>query len=291
MPSSSEYESESEDETEALSTTIDELASSLSAFDSEFMNPLLARPLKETLAQMSTEMDKAKLLVNIVYVLLDLIWIYLRTKGIDPESHPVIPELERIKSYFAKVKNAENPEKRRFELDRQAASRFIKSALQSQTQAQRASSSSAGQEPMEIGMQTRFNILKHQEAALREKDGDDDDDDDEVKAEKEVEKEVEIEVVGGDDKKGGKKSKRPRVDAFAGYDDSPSAPVAKATAVDSSASTPASVSSSSSTTTSSKKSSAPKTSSSSLTKSTPTSTSACNSSDKQASKRRKKNTT
>jgi exosome complex protein LRP1 len=38
--------------------------------------------------------------------------VYLKTKGINPENHPVVTELGRIKSYYGKIQNAENPEKR-----------------------------------------------------------------------------------------------------------------------------------------------------------------------------------
>ena len=40
--------------------------------------------------------------------------VYLRTKGINPEDHPVLPELKRIQTYFNKLQAAEFPEKRSF---------------------------------------------------------------------------------------------------------------------------------------------------------------------------------
>lgn len=127
-------DSESQDDTEACSESVDDLLAGLDQFDLTFLKPLLEKPLSETMSSLGGEIEKSKLLVNIGYVLLNLIWslsphllplstalgidapgvviVYLRTKGIDPDSHPVIPELERIKSYFSKVKHAENPEKR-----------------------------------------------------------------------------------------------------------------------------------------------------------------------------------
>lgn len=38
--------------------------------------------------------------------------VYLKSKGINPETHPVIGELQRIKSYYGKIQQAENPEQR-----------------------------------------------------------------------------------------------------------------------------------------------------------------------------------
>jgi hypothetical protein len=56
---------------------------------------LLAKPLNETLAAEESELEKATAQVTLAYVVYDLIWIYLRTKGIDPMQHPVINELVR----------------------------------------------------------------------------------------------------------------------------------------------------------------------------------------------------
>lgn len=36
--------------------------------------------------------------------------VFLKVKGIDPTNHPIGPELERVKGYFHKIKNAKNPE-------------------------------------------------------------------------------------------------------------------------------------------------------------------------------------
>lgn len=37
--------------------------------------------------------------------------MYLKTRGIDPATHPVTDELERVKSYYAKIRAIEFPEK------------------------------------------------------------------------------------------------------------------------------------------------------------------------------------
>lgn len=124
--------------------------------------------------------------------------VYLKTKGINPETHPVVTELQRIKSYYGKLQNAEHPEKRlsypsfpyttsiasrhahlltssatdflvvcsgKFAVDKPAAARFIKNALVQQQ--------AGPTPPTEIGMNTRFNILRHQEAALASTEDDD----------------------------------------------------------------------------------------------------------------------
>lgn len=36
--------------------------------------------------------------------------VYLKTRGIDPASHPVAEQLDRVREYYAKIKAIENPE-------------------------------------------------------------------------------------------------------------------------------------------------------------------------------------
>lgn len=67
---------------------------------------------------------------------MDLVWILLKTKGVDPTNHPVMQELERVKSYFGKIKRVQENEgepageqEKSAKLDRSAAGRFIRAAL------------------------------------------------------------------------------------------------------------------------------------------------------------------
>lgn len=66
---------------------------------------------------------------------MDLVWILLKTKGVDPTNHPVMQELERVKSYFGKIKRVQDNEKepaeqqKRMKVDRSAAGRFMRAAL------------------------------------------------------------------------------------------------------------------------------------------------------------------
>ncbi|KAG8791583.1 hypothetical protein FRC12_008755 [Ceratobasidium sp. 428] len=98
------------DKVDALVSSIDELE--------EVLKPLLETPLSKLTTQLSTPLDRAKLQTWLSYVLNDLVWIYLRTRGINPshtdsgEPHDVVAELDRVKEYFAKIKEAENPAKR-----------------------------------------------------------------------------------------------------------------------------------------------------------------------------------
>ncbi|CAA7268100.1 unnamed protein product [Cyclocybe aegerita] len=108
----------------ALTSAFDDLESQL--------EPLFAQTLPETLVGLEP-IQQAKLQTALPYVIYDLIFIYLKTRGIDPRTHSVIGELDRIKQYFDKIQKAENPPAKRTDIDKDAAARFIKHAI-AQTQ-------------------------------------------------------------------------------------------------------------------------------------------------------------
>lgn len=105
--------------------TLDSLSSSLDEIEA-LLEPLFER----SLVQIGEDLDplqKAKLQVLLSYVTQDLVLsasdllnlrapreiplllVYLKTKGLDPSKHPVNEELRRVKSYFDKIKETENP--------------------------------------------------------------------------------------------------------------------------------------------------------------------------------------
>ncbi|KAI0778772.1 hypothetical protein BD413DRAFT_511636 [Trametes elegans] len=122
------------DDSEKLLAKLDLLNDSLDDLEAK-LEPLLAQTLPESLMPLET-IQQVKLNVAIPYLVYDLIFIYLKTRGIDPKTHPVVAELERVKQYFDKIKSAEDPEKRKTAVDKAAANRFIKYAI-AQVRAQR----------------------------------------------------------------------------------------------------------------------------------------------------------
>ncbi|KAF7791607.1 hypothetical protein EIP86_002624 [Pleurotus ostreatoroseus] len=104
----------------ALNLSLDELEAEL--------EPLLSQSLPETLVGLDT-IQQAKLQVLLPYLLYDLIFIYLKMRGVDPKTHPVVAELDRVRQYFNKIKDAEDPAKRTMAIDKAAANRFIKHAI------------------------------------------------------------------------------------------------------------------------------------------------------------------
>ncbi|KAJ7175833.1 Sas10/Utp3/C1D family-domain-containing protein [Mycena filopes] len=114
-------------ETTKLKAKLASLDSSLSALESS-LSPLFAQNLPETTVGL-TSIEQAKLQTLLPYLVYDLVFIYLKSKGLDPKTHPVVGELTRVRRYFDKISSAENPETTRAPLDKAAAARFIKHAI------------------------------------------------------------------------------------------------------------------------------------------------------------------
>ncbi|GAA5819980.1 hypothetical protein JCM3770_006812 [Rhodotorula araucariae] len=118
--------------------TLGTLKSSLSALEAA-LAPLVAKPLDLHL-EGQDPLVQARAQVLASYVVHDLVWVYLKTAGVDPAAHPVMQEIERLKTYFGKLKGAERglpatadtPARPRMQVDRNAASRFINAAIASQ---------------------------------------------------------------------------------------------------------------------------------------------------------------
>ncbi|KAG1949562.1 nuclear nucleic acid-binding protein C1D [Pimephales promelas] len=73
-------------------------------------------------------LDQAKLDLMSAYALNSMFWMYLVTQGVNPKDHAIKQELERIRTYMNKVKEITDRRKAA-RLDKDAASRFVRSAL------------------------------------------------------------------------------------------------------------------------------------------------------------------
>lgn len=71
--SSSGSDSEPDDAV-ALASSLDALSNSLASLETDFLAPLLATPLKDTLAGLGNELDRAKMQVGLAYTVCDLVW-------------------------------------------------------------------------------------------------------------------------------------------------------------------------------------------------------------------------
>ncbi|KAF2265392.1 hypothetical protein CC78DRAFT_407236, partial [Lojkania enalia] len=93
------------------------------------LTPLLNTPLPQQTSHLPL-LSRAKLYTLYTYTIESLLFSALTASGIDAKSHPIYPELARLKSYFQKIQDAEHGhEKAPIRLDKGAAGRFIKAAL------------------------------------------------------------------------------------------------------------------------------------------------------------------
>lgn len=95
------------------------------------LEPLLARPRDEVMAQMTSPTQKAKLSVATAYTISSLFYILLKAKGADTTKHDVIPTLKSVGTAFAKVKSAtsSSSEKPKIRVNAEAGKRVVQHAL------------------------------------------------------------------------------------------------------------------------------------------------------------------
>lgn len=80
----------------ALLETLSELSDQLDALKTS-IEPLLKVPFADLVSNDEhPPLAKAKLDVLVSYALHDLIWVYLKTSGVDPTNHPVMQEIVRF---------------------------------------------------------------------------------------------------------------------------------------------------------------------------------------------------
>ncbi|KAH9949385.1 hypothetical protein B0H21DRAFT_728722 [Amylocystis lapponica] len=225
-------------DTEKLLSKLLTLGDSLDDLESK-LDPLLAQTLPESVVGLEA-VQQAKLQVALPYVVYDLVFIYLKTKGIDPKTHPVIQELDRIRQYFDKIKNAEDPAKRALPIDKAAANRFIRHAIAQVKYGRPPGDDEGPAEPSEVRVPVKMTskmLARAQYQKELDEAGSEEEEDLEIiedagsdAAEEEMPpapsrqdkgkgKAVEMEV--DDDIGAGRKRRRPRIDPFAGYGDEP----------------------------------------------------------------------
>ncbi|KAK7063770.1 nuclear nucleic acid-binding protein C1D [Favolaschia claudopus] len=218
-------------ETTKLKSKLDSLNASLDVLEST-LSPLFEQTLPETTVALAP-IEQAKLQTLLPYIVYDLVFIYLKSKGIDPKTHPVVGELARVRKYFDKISSAENPETQRTTIDKGAATRFIKHAITQSKISEAAPDATAEAEPstfVPVKVTTRMKERSEYEAELRMR-GDASSSEDEIEVidappdgapssssakGKGKAKEVVEEPVAA-----GTKRRRPVVDPFAGYGDEP----------------------------------------------------------------------
>lgn len=91
----------------------------------EILEPLLNSSLHAASRKLPL-LDRAKLNVTVVYAIESLLFSYLRINGVDAKEHAVFKELSRVRSYFDKLKEADDKLKKpTLVLDKAATNRII----------------------------------------------------------------------------------------------------------------------------------------------------------------------
>ncbi|KAG8862905.1 hypothetical protein FRB96_000323 [Tulasnella sp. 330] len=123
--------------------TVEDVIDSLDTLE-EVLSPILSSPLPETLAKLPP-LERAKLQTMLAYVTQDLVYMYLKTRGVNPLTHPVMKQMVEIKKYFDKIREAEDPAKRKLAVDKGAAKRFIMNAISMSREGEAGPSTTPGQ--------------------------------------------------------------------------------------------------------------------------------------------------
>ncbi|GAP82361.2 putative exosome-associated family protein [Rosellinia necatrix] len=91
------------------------------------------QPLIDNMTDVASKLpllDKAKLYVLMTYSIESMLFSALRLNAVDAKEHPVFKELTRVRQYFDKIKDIENPPRKPTQsLNKEAAIRFIRSDL------------------------------------------------------------------------------------------------------------------------------------------------------------------
>lgn len=112
----------------------DEVISSLEAFYrsmntvEETLEPIMSMSSEDVHEKLNV-LDRAKLDLMTVYAMNSMFWIYLITQGINAKEHGIKHELDRVKNYMGKIKEISDKKKASMKIDKEAAKRFVRSAL------------------------------------------------------------------------------------------------------------------------------------------------------------------
>lgn len=98
---------------------------------SEQLKPLLSKSLDDQINLIEDPIAKIKFYNNYLYCLVSLIFAYLKSVGVDTNTHPIVKELARVKSYMNRLKELEAKisSKDTTKEDSEAAKNFLQNTL------------------------------------------------------------------------------------------------------------------------------------------------------------------
>lgn len=93
------------------------------------INTLNGESFEDRLNQASTPQEQIKIANGYAYILTSLSFAYLKSQGVDTNRHPIMADLQRVKSYMKRATDMKKPQEK--PVDTAAAKRFIEAALNS----------------------------------------------------------------------------------------------------------------------------------------------------------------
>ncbi|EGV60444.1 hypothetical protein PSN45_001797 [Yamadazyma tenuis] len=69
------------------------------------LQPIITKSLDEVVSNVDSPIEKIEIYNSYSYVLISIVVAYLRSKGVDTAGHPVMKELDRVKSYMKRYKD------------------------------------------------------------------------------------------------------------------------------------------------------------------------------------------
>ncbi|EER18603.1 conserved hypothetical protein [Perkinsus marinus ATCC 50983] len=113
----------------SLIKKLDNFEAQLSSLE-DHLKPLMDTDYEELMSKM-TPLEQSELNVSLAFTTASLYWMFLKTQGTDVKTHKIKDEIDRVKSYMARIKKASEQEdaktrKRDVVLNKDAAARIVK---------------------------------------------------------------------------------------------------------------------------------------------------------------------
>lgn len=95
------------------------------------LKPVLSKSLEELVATTSNNVEKIKIYNSYCYILISVIFAYMKSIGINTDKHPIMKELNRIKVYMKRLKDHETNANKQdtSKQDAENAKKFLQNTL------------------------------------------------------------------------------------------------------------------------------------------------------------------
>lgn len=134
------------------------------------ISTLTSNSFEDRLNSESDALKRMKIANNYAYVLVTLSFAYLKSIGVDTTKHPIMEDLERVKSYMKRYKDAssgvDDEEKKRVETEQ--AKRFISAALGNNKTTQQVDLNTVKDDMLKRGISSHTKFVDEEEDTKKE---------------------------------------------------------------------------------------------------------------------------